>query len=79
MCVAYPMRVTAIEDDTATVSLGETKLVVSTELLDDVRVGDYVIVHTGFAIQKLSVEEAEETLRMFEEMAAAEGEEEAPS
>jgi len=78
MCVAYPMKVTAIDDDTATVSLGETKLVVSTELIDDVQVGDYVIVHTGFAIQKLSVEEAEETLRLFEEMAAGENEGDAP-
>ena len=69
MCVAYPMRVEALSGDRATVSLGSTQTEVSVELLEDVQVGEYVIVHAGFAIQKLSIEEAEETLKLLEEMA----------
>jgi len=70
MCVAYPMRVASVDAERATVALGETETDVSVELLDDVRVGDYVIVHAGFAIQKLSIAEAEETIRLLEQMVA---------
>ena len=79
MCVAYPMSVKSLDGDRAVVSLGTTEQEASVQLLDDVKVGDYVIVHAGFAIQKLSVEEAEATLRLFEEIAAAmDGEPELP-
>ncbi|MEY5097816.1 MAG: HypC/HybG/HupF family hydrogenase formation chaperone [Pseudomonadota bacterium] len=63
MCLAVPALVTAIpEPDTALVELGGVRLRVSLALLDEVAVGDYVIVHVGFALQKLDVEEAEATL-----------------
>ncbi len=71
MCVAYPMKVTALQDDTATVALGDTQTQVSCELLDNVKEGDYVIVHAGFAIQKLSVADAEETLQLLRQMEEA--------
>jgi hydrogenase expression/formation protein HypC len=71
VCVAYPMKVAAlVAPDRAQVSLGDVQAEVSIELLDEVREGDYVIVHAGFAIQKLSVEEAEETIRLLEAMVA---------
>jgi hydrogenase expression/formation protein HypC len=72
MCVAYPMKVTAVKDDMATVALGDTQAEVSLELLDGVAEGEYVIVHAGFAIQKLSVADAEEALRLLAELDAAE-------
>jgi len=70
------MRIEEVLGDKAKVSLGSTETEISIELLDDVKVGEYVIVHAGFAIQKLSVEEAEETLKLFEEMAKLVSEEE---
>lgn len=75
MCVAYPMRVVAVANDTAQVALGNSQMEVSVELLDGVAKGDYVIVHAGFAIQKLSVEDAEDALRLFRELEAAQRDE----
>ncbi len=51
----------------ATVSVGGTRYEASLQMLDDVKVGDYILMHTGFAIQKLDPEEAEESLKVFEE------------
>lgn len=67
MCLSIPARVENIEGELATVSVGGTTYRASLQMLDDVSVGDYVLLHTGFAIQKLSQEEAEETLRIFED------------
>lgn len=71
MCVAYPMQITAIADDQATITFEGTEQEVSLALLEDAQVGDYVIVHAGFALQKLSVEEAEETIKLFDELTEA--------
>ncbi len=69
MCLAIPARVEQLQDDgSAIVDLGGVRKAVSLELVDDVTVGDYVIVHVGFALQKLDVAEAERTLRLFAEM-----------
>ena len=65
MCVAYPMQVTAVLGDHGKVALGDAVQEVSFELLDDVAVGDYVIVHAGFALQKLDEKEAVETLELL--------------
>lgn len=67
MCLSIPARVDSIEDDMAMVSVGGVNYRASLQLLDDVAVGDYILLHTGFAIQKISPEEAEETLRLFGE------------
>jgi hydrogenase expression/formation protein HypC len=65
MCLALPARVIALHDDqTATVSLGGLKKSVSLALVDEVAIGDYVIVHTGFALSRLDPEEAERTLAL---------------
>ena len=73
MCVANPMRVARVDGDRATMALGTTELEASIELLDDVKVGDYLIVHAGFAIQKLDCAEAEETIRLLDAMARSGG------
>lgn len=71
MCLAIPVRVAEILDgDQAVVDLGGVRKDVSLALLDDVKVGDYVIVHVGYALQKLDPEEAEKTLALFAEMGA---------
>lgn len=67
MCLSIPAKVETIEDDMAVVSVGGTKYNASLQMLDDVKIGDYILLHTGFAIQKLTAEEAEESLKVFEE------------
>lgn len=69
MCLAMPTRVIAIDNDLATVELDGVQKQISLALIDDVAVGDYVIVHVGFALQKLDEEEAKKTLAVFAEMA----------
>lgn len=68
MCLAVPMKVIEIDGKKALVETEGVKYSASVELLSDVRVGDYVIIHAGFAIQKLDEKEARETLSIFEEM-----------
>jgi len=67
MCLSIPAKVETIEEDMAVVSVGGTKYKASLQMLDDVNIGDYILLHTGFAIQKLTPEEAEESLKVFEE------------
>ena len=67
MCLSIPAKVEKIENDMALVSVGGTKYNASLQMLDDVQVGDYILLHTGFAIQKLSEEDALESLKVFEE------------
>jgi hydrogenase expression/formation protein HypC len=70
MCLAIPARVIEIGDnDMAVVDLGGVRKEISLALVDDVAVGDYVIVHVGFALQRLDADEAEKTLALFREMA----------
>jgi hydrogenase expression/formation protein HypC len=69
MCLAIPAQVVAIntEDNTAVVSLNDIRKEVSLALVDDVVVGDYVLIHVGYALNKLSEDEAEITLSLFAE------------
>jgi hydrogenase expression/formation protein HypC len=69
MCLALPAEVIALKNggESATVSLEGVKKNISLALVDDVTVGDYVLVHVGFALAKLSAEEAAETLAMMAE------------
>ena len=63
MCLAIPARIEQLGDDeTAVVDLGGVRRRISLALLDDARLGDYVIVHVGFALHKLDAQEAERTL-----------------
>ncbi|MDJ0863759.1 MAG: HypC/HybG/HupF family hydrogenase formation chaperone [Gammaproteobacteria bacterium] len=69
MCLALPAKVVAIDEatDTATVALGEVKKEVSLALVSDVHVGDFVLIHVGYALNTISQEEAERTLQLFAE------------
>ena len=71
MCLAVPARVVALlSDQWVETEVGGIRSRVSTALIDDVELGDYLIVHAGFAITRLNVEEAEKSLALFEEIAA---------
>ncbi len=69
MCLAVPARVESIDGDFAQVDFGEVSKRICVTLLPDLEVGEYVIVHTGYAIEKMKPEEAKKTLALFEEMA----------
>ena len=71
MCLAIPAKVTKIDEDVATIEVGGVARSISLMLVTDVALGDYVIVHAGFAIHKVDPEEAEESLRLFRQLAAA--------
>jgi hydrogenase expression/formation protein HypC len=68
MCVAVPVRVVEIHGGSALVDLQGVRRDVSLALVDNVGVGDYVIVHAGFAIQRLDEQEALATLELLREM-----------
>jgi len=67
MCLSIPAKVERIEGDMAVVTVGGTEYDASLQMVDDVKIGDYILLHTGFALQKISEEEALETLKVFEE------------
>ena len=68
MCLGIPGRVVEIKDMAATVDVAGTRKDANLMLVDGVRVGDYVIIHAGFAIQKVNEVEAAETLRLVDEL-----------
>jgi len=68
MCLSIPSKVISINGNYATVSVGGTEYEASLQLIDDVKIDDYVLLHTGFAIQKISEEDAQETLRLLREL-----------
>lgn len=69
MCLAIPAKIASIEPDgqSARVSLGGVIKEISLALVDGVAVGDYVLVHVGYALNRLSEEEAERTLALISE------------
>jgi len=70
MCLAIPIRVEALlPDDMARVTLSGVSKCVSIALLEDVRVGDYLLIHVGYALARLDPDEAEQTLAMMREAA----------
>jgi hydrogenase expression/formation protein HypC len=71
MCLAIPAKVIKVQDGKAQVDFGGILREVDVSLVD-VKVGEYVLVHAGYAIQVLSQEEAEETLRLWQELLEAE-------
>jgi hydrogenase expression/formation protein HypC len=71
MCLAIPAEVVHVEDEMATVKVGDALRKASLMLLPEgAELGDYVIVHAGFALHKVDPEEAKESLRLLREMAA---------
>lgn len=69
MCLAIPAEVISVDstNDTAVASLGGVKKEISLALVQDVTVGDYVLIHVGYALNKISPEEAQKTLELFAE------------
>jgi len=68
MCLAVPARILEVKGDKGIVDFGGIRREINLSLLDDVKVGDYVLVHVGFAIQKLERKEAEEILKLWREV-----------
>jgi hydrogenase expression/formation protein HypC len=68
MCLSIPVRIISINGKMADVSAGGAIFKAGLHMVEDVREGDYVLLHAGFAIQKISQNQAEETIRLFEEM-----------
>lgn len=74
MCLAVPVKVEELlEDEMAIVELSGVKTTISTALVDNLCVGDYVILHVGYALSKLSEDEAEKTLALIASGESAEG------
>lgn len=70
MCLSIPAKIISIDGEMSKVSIGGTIIDASLSLLEDPKVGEYVLLHTGFAIEKISEEEAAETMRYLNELAA---------
>ncbi|MFQ6136674.1 MAG: HypC/HybG/HupF family hydrogenase formation chaperone [Candidatus Hydrothermarchaeales archaeon] len=68
MCLAIPAEVIGVHGDHATVDFGGARSEVNISLIEEVKVGEYVIVHVGYGIQKMSREEAQESLELWEEL-----------
>lgn len=68
MCLGIPGRIIEIRGQKAKVDVAGVKKDINTRLLDGLRVGDYVIVHAGFAIERLDEEKAKETVSMIYEI-----------
>jgi hydrogenase expression/formation protein HypC len=71
MCLAIPAEVVQIEDEMATVRIGDALRKASLMLLPEpAQLGDYLIIHAGFALHKVDPQEAQESLRLLREMAS---------
>jgi hydrogenase expression/formation protein HypC len=68
MCLSVPAKVVKIEGQMADVSIGGALFKAGLHIVEDVRVGDYILLHAGFAIQKISEKDALETLNLLKEM-----------
>ena len=68
MCLSIPAKVLSTNGNMAIVQTGGLKVQASLGLVENIREGDYVLIHTGFIIQKISFEEAEETKNLIREI-----------
>lgn len=72
MCLAMPVKIVELRDgNLAVADLDGVRKEISLALVDDIGVGDYVILHAGYALQKLDIEEAEQTLALFRALGEA--------
>ena len=67
MCIAVPMEVVELNNNMGVVELNGVKRDVGFMLMEDIQLGDWVLIHAGFAISKLNKEEAEETLSLLKQ------------
>ena len=70
MCLAVPVKIVSIDGDQAETEIGGVRRRVSIVFTPEAKVGDYVLLHTGYAISVVDEAEAEETLKLLEEMAS---------
>lgn len=68
MCIAAPAQIVEIKDNVATVDFGGVRQQAKLDLVEDVDVGRYVLVHSGYAIEVLSDQEAQESLEAWDEL-----------
>ncbi len=68
MCLAIPMKLEEIDGDLGTVTISGVKRQIGLTLIDKPKIGDYVLVHAGFAIQKINEEEAAETIELIKQI-----------
>jgi hydrogenase expression/formation protein HypC len=68
MCLSIPAKIVSIDGDMAEVSAGGSIFKAGLHMIENANVGDYILLHAGFAIQKISQEEAAETLKILKEM-----------
>jgi len=68
MCLSIPARIVSIEGSMADVSAGGAIFKAGMQMIENPEVGDYILLHAGFAIQKISEEDAVETLKVLREI-----------
>lgn len=68
MCLSFPARILSIKGSMAEVSAGGAVFKAGLQMIENASVGDYILLHAGFAIQKISEKEAEETIKLLREM-----------
>ena len=66
MCLAIPMKIKSVESDFAKVAAGRLTRTINIQMLPGIKIGEYVLVHAGFAIEKVDAKKAEETLKLIE-------------
>ena len=74
MCLSIPARIVSIDGSMADVSAGGAEFKAGLHMIENAKIGDYILLHAGFAIQKISEEEAKETIKLLEEMENSLGE-----
>jgi len=68
MCLSVPAKVLNVNGNIAEVSIGGTLFTAGIQLVEDIKPGDYILLHAGFAIRKLSADEAEETINLLNQV-----------
>lgn len=71
MCLSIPAEIISIDGSMAKVSIGGTIVNASLQLLENPKVGEFVLLHSGFALERVSAEEAAETMRLLKELGEA--------
>ena len=68
MCLSIPAKILEINGETAKAAIGNNIIEIGLHLIEDVKVNDYVLVHTGYALQKIDEKEAMETIKIIREL-----------
>jgi len=78
MCLGIPARIEKIEGEFAQANINGASIRIGIQLMEDIKTGDYVLVHTGYALEKLSEEEALETLETLRQLESFNSENDTP-